>query len=230
MNEVFEDNIYFVSGIDTGIGKSYATGYIANILKQQGHSVITQKFIQTGNVDYSEDIDIHRKIMNMEKTKEDLEFLTMPEIFSCPCSPHLASKIDKREIDLNKISSATEKLSLRYNKVLIEGAGGLMVPISDNYLTIDYISEKMYPLLFVTTGRLGSINHTLLSFEAIKNYKIQLECVIYNTYAHQKQYTEKENTAISDIISEDTLEFIKRYLKNNFPKAKLIILPKIFFD
>ena len=53
--------------------------------------------------------------------------------------------------------------------MLVEGAGGLMVPLTEDFLTIDYIVEKQYPLIFVTSGKLGSINHTLLSFEAIKN-------------------------------------------------------------
>lgn len=92
----------------------------------------------------------------------------MPEIFSYPCSPHLASRIDGRPIDFDKIERATEELSRRYDVVLLEGAGGLMVPLTDELLTIDYIAQKEYPLLFVTSGKLGSINHTLLSLEAIK--------------------------------------------------------------
>ena len=82
----------------------------------------------------------------------------MPEIFSYPCSPHLASRIDGRPIDFDKIERATEELSRRYDVVLLEGAGGLMVPLTDELLTIDYIAQKGYPLLFVTSGKLGSIN------------------------------------------------------------------------
>ena len=170
-----ENNVYFISGIDTDAGKSYCTAYYACQLIGSGKRVITQKFIQTGNVGHSEDIDLHRRLMGIGITEEDREGLTMPEIFSYPCSPHLAARIDNRPIDFGKIERATQELARRYDVVLVEGAGGLMVPLTEDYLTIDYIAEKQYPLIFVTSGKLGSINHTLLSFEAIRSRGIQLD-------------------------------------------------------
>ena len=134
-----KQNVYFVSGIDTDAGKSYATGFLAREWNKNGHRTITQKFIQTGNVGHSEDIDLHRQIMGIPFTKEDQEGLTMPEIFSYPASPHLASQLDNRPIDFDKIKRATEELSERYDSVLLEGAGGLMVPLTTELLTIDYI-------------------------------------------------------------------------------------------
>lgn len=101
-----KNNIYFVSGIDTNIGKSYATGFLAKLWNTKGIRTITQKFIQTGNTGMSEDIELHRKIMGTGLLEEDLNGLTMPEIFTYPCSPHLAAEIDKREIDFDKIEKA----------------------------------------------------------------------------------------------------------------------------
>ena len=89
-----KQNVFFVSGIDTDAGKSYATGFLARDWNKNGQRTITQKFIQTGNVGHSEDIDLHRRIMGISFTKEDEEGLTMPEIFSYPASPHLASQLD----------------------------------------------------------------------------------------------------------------------------------------
>lgn len=77
-----KQNVYFVSGIDTDAGKSYATGFLAREWNKNGQRTITQKFIQTGNVGHSEDIDLHRHIMGIPFTEEDKEGLTMPEIFS----------------------------------------------------------------------------------------------------------------------------------------------------
>ena len=128
-------NIYFVSGIDTDIGKSYATGYIARTWNGQGVRTITQKLIQTGNDGISEDIVLHRRIMGTGLLPEDREGLTMPEIYSYPCSPHLAAEIDGRPIDFSKIEKATAVLSDRYDAVLLEGAGGLMVPLTRELLT-----------------------------------------------------------------------------------------------
>lgn len=138
-------------------------------MEQERTTYHHSKFIQTGNVGHSEDIDLHRHIMGIPFTEEDKEGLTMPEIFSYPASPHLASQLDNRPIDFGKIKRATEELSERYDYVLLEGAGGLMVPLTTELLTIDYIAQENYPLIFVTSGKLGSINHTLLSLEAIQS-------------------------------------------------------------
>ena len=103
-------NIYFISGIDTDAGKSYCTAWYAKQLSRNGQRVITQKFIQTGNTGHSEDIDLHRRIMGTGYLPEDNERLTMPEIFSYPCSPHLAARIDNRPIDFDKIENARRSL------------------------------------------------------------------------------------------------------------------------
>ena len=79
--------IYFISGIDTNIGKSVATGWLAGQLLNQNVKVITQKLVQTGNKEYSEDIELHRKIMKIEMLPEDISKLTAPVIFSYPSSP-----------------------------------------------------------------------------------------------------------------------------------------------
>ena len=206
-------NVYFISGIDTDAGKSYATGYLARELNRKGQRTITQKFIQTGNTGHSEDIDLHRRIMDIALTDDDREGLTMPEIFSYPCSPHLASRIDGRPIDFDKIERATEELSHRYDIVLLEGAGGLMVPLTEEFLTIDYVAQKGYPLLFVTSGKLGSINHTLLSLEAIKSRGIELDTVLYNLYPTVEDRTIQQ--------------FIQRYLKKHFPETKFKTVPEL---
>ena len=177
-----KENVFFVSGIDTDTGKSYATGYLAKLWNGQGIRTITQKLIQTGNNGLSEDIELHRHIMGTGLLPEDTDGLTMPEIFSYPCSPHLAAEIDKRPVDFDKIERATRRLSETYDAVLLEGAGGLMVPLTRDLLIIDYIARRHYPLIFVTSGKLGSINHTLLSLEAIARRNIRLHTVVYNLY------------------------------------------------
>ena len=204
--------VYFISGIDTGIGKTYTTGYLAKLWNAQGQKTITQKLVQTGNTDRSEDIEQHRKIMGMGWFPEDETKLTMPEIFTYPASPHLATKIDGREIDFDKIADATQQLAAKYDVVLLEGAGGLMVPLTEDYLTIDYIAEKQYPLIFVTSGKLGSINHTLLSLYACERYGIEVKAIVYNQYP-----------SIDPLIEANTLE----YLKAKFPEIPLILLPEM---
>ena len=202
--------VYFVSGIDTDIGKTVATGMLAKQLLQQGKSVITQKPVQTGCQNIADDIAVHRKIMGIPMQEADKQRLTMPEIFSYPASPHLAARLDGRTLDLNKIRTATQQLAAQYEIVLVEGAGGLMVPLTENLLTIDYIQQQAYPVILVTSGRLGSINHTLLSFSALKQYGIQLHSLIFNHIHDSKDET----------VAGDTLEYLKGRLKDEFPEAK----------
>lgn len=207
--------VFFVSGIDTGIGKTYCTGYLAKMWNAEGVRTITQKLVQTGNVDISEDIEKHREIMNMGWFAEDETKLTMPEIFSYPASPHLATQIDGREIDFAKIEDATLQLASQYDRVLLEGAGGLMVPLTKEMLSIDYIQQQHLPVILVSSGRLGSINHTLLSLEALKARGIELYALAYNL-AHESQ---------DALISKDTAEYLKVYLAQHFPQAKWLDIP-----
>lgn len=209
--------VYFISGIDTDIGKTYATGYLARLWREQGQSVITQKLIQTGNVGYSEDIDQHRALMGVTYFEEDHRQLTMPEIFSYPASPHLASQMDGRAIDFAKIGAATAQLAERYDVVLLEGAGGLMVPLTTEMLSIDYIQQQQYPVILVSSGRLGSINHTLLSLEALKSRGLVLYALAYNL----------NDESQDPIISKDTAAYLKNYLVIHFPEALWIDIPVI---
>ena len=94
---------FFITGIDTNIGKSYATGWLAREWNSKGMKTITQKMIQTGNVGHSEDIDLHREIMGIPFTPEDKERITFPIVYSYPASPHLAAEIDDRIIAIEKI-------------------------------------------------------------------------------------------------------------------------------
>lgn len=208
--------VFFVSGIDTNVGKTFATGLLAHTLAASGHSVITQKMIQTGCRDVSEDIEMHRHIQGIPFTAEDQAGLTCPYIFTYPCSPHMAAERDGRTIDTALITQATHLLQEKYEYVLLEGAGGLMVPIDTQRLTIDYIREEGYPLLLVTSGKLGSINHTLLSLFVSRQYGIKVKALIYNRYPEEDR-----------LIEENTLSYLRAYLAAHLPDTELILLPEI---
>lgn len=205
---------YFISGIDTDAGKSYVTGWLARQYMDRGLSVATQKFIQTGNDLYSEDIELHRAVMGTGPLPEDTDHTTAPVIFSYPASAQLAARIDNREIDLAAIDRSTQILSSRYDVVLVEGAGGLMVPITDDFLTIDYVASRHLPLMLVTNGVLGSINHTILSLEAVAARRIELKALVYN-----------EHFDTDPVIADDTRGFLSRYLNRHFPEAEMIFVP-----
>lgn len=209
-----EGNVLFITGIDTNIGKTYATGLLARALAQQGKRVITQKMVQTGCTGISEDIEMHRKLQGIPLTVEDSEGLTCPYIFSYPCSPHMAAKQDGRDLDMIVVTAATHHLQTQYEYVLLEGAGGLMVPNDCHSLAIDYVREQGYPVVLVTSGRLGSINHTLLNLFACQQYGISVRAVLFNLFP-----------TTDALITANTWEYLSCYLAQHFPSTTLVALP-----
>lgn len=207
-------SVYFITGIDTDIGKTYATAFLVDYFKKQApkHTIITQKIIQTGSIGISDDIKTHRQLTQTPLTQADIEGVTCPYVLSTPASPHLASQIDGVIIDNSHITSCTNLLTNHYDIVLLEGAGGVFVPLTDKLLTLDYIATLGYPVILVTCGRLGSINHTLLSLEAIKHRGLSVYAVLYNHYFDTQ-------------ISQSTQTFLKDYLAQHMPNTLWIDMP-----
>lgn len=202
---------YFIAGIDTDIGKTYFTGTLAKCLLAKEQSVITQKLIQTGcYTRYADDVLKHRQIMNVALMEQDLANLTMPAVFSYPCSPHLAANLENKTIDCHALHQATCALQKAFEYVLIEGAGGLFVPLSEDFLLIDYIQKYNYPVILVTSGRLGSINHTLLSLEALASRDLTVYALAYNGFFDHQD----------SVIANETKRYLKAYLNNKFKYAQ----------
>lgn len=207
----------FVTGIDTDAGKSYATGWLANQIAATGRSVMTQKFVQTGNEGRSEDIELHRRIMHRDMAAEEYA-LTAPMIFTYPSSPHLAARVDGREVDIKAIDEARKTLEERYDTLLVEGAGGMMVPLTERYLTIDYITDRRLDVALVTNAKLGSISHTLLALEAIERRGLNLRDLLYNTHFDT-----------DPVIAPETRSYIRNYVAEHFPSAEWLDVPSITF-
>lgn len=169
-----------ITGIDTDIGKTVATGLLARYLKKQGAAVITQKMVQTGCTGMSDDIRLHRQLMEIEPTLEDKEGITCPYLFPLPASPHLAARQAETVIVPEVITRATRQLEQDYELVLLEGVGGLYVPLTDSLTLLDYVSRQHYPLIVVSSSRLGSINHTLLTLEVARHRELEVIGIIYN--------------------------------------------------
>lgn len=208
-------NVIFITGIDTSVGKTYATGVLARSMAAMGRSVTTMKMVQTGCEGISEDIEMHRRLMGIPLTDEDRMGLTCPYLFKYPCSPHMAAAMEKNEIIPFTISMNIEQMQQHYHQILIEAAGGLMVPLNFDMLTIEYIRERHYPVVLVTSGKLGSINHTLLSLFACAQYGIKILAVIYNQYPK-----------IDAKIEENTYQYLERYISHNYPGTQLLTLPE----
>ncbi len=209
-------SVFFVTGIDTDIGKSIVTGLLARFLRSKNVNYISAKLAQTGCRNIAEDIITHRKIEGIDLLPEDRVNETCPYIFKFPASPHLAAEIEGQTIDPGHIKKCIDKLARSYDCVLLEGAGGLMVPLTRNLLTADFVAEQNYSLIIVSSGRLGSINHTLLTLEAALHRNIPIAGVIYNEYP-------LEHSA----ITVDSKIIICDWLKSRQINAPLIQSPVV---
>lgn len=211
IHELLSKKCYFITGIDTDAGKTCVTGYLSRTLLEEGVNVITQKLIQTGNTGISEDIELHRRIEGRPLQEVDLDGTTCPLIYSYPCSPHMALTIDERAPQYELATASTRALLAKYDQVLIEGAGGLMVPLTEELLTIDYIQQQELPVILVTTAKLGSINHTLLNLEVLRKRDIPVDLVVYNAGIHT-----------DDRITAETEAYLRRHIK-----APMIVCPTL---
>ena len=178
---------FFISGIDTDIGKTVVTGLIARYLYKKNENVITAKLVQTGANGIADDILKHREIMGIKPLDADHKMLTCPYVFRFPASPHLAAEMENSSIDLEHIDKSFKLLEEEYDIILAEGAGGLCVPLNRQLTILDYLSEKKYPVILVTSPRLGSINHTFLSLQALKTAGIPVAGIIYNMHPGEKE-------------------------------------------
>jgi len=155
----------FISGIDTGIGKTLVSAILTEKLNAD-----YWKPIQSGDLDKSDTLKVKSLISN-----KFTHFFPEAYALTQPFSPHKSAALDKVTIDLENIV-----LPKTDNQLIIEGAGGLMVPLNDNFLIIDLIKQLNARVILVSKHYLGSINHTLLSLHALKKYGIPVMGVIFN--------------------------------------------------
>jgi dethiobiotin synthetase len=193
----------FVTGTDTGVGKTLITGYLARYLSDKGYSVITQKWIQTGcKRGIPEDIKTHIKLIGrgIGKVKEFLPHVA-PYAFKPACSPHLAAKIENKKINAEKIKKSFRFLSKKFDFVIVEGVGGALVPFNERKLVIDIAKELDLPVLVVAGNKLGAINHTLLTIEALNSRKIKIIGAVFNNIGKGEKYILKDNPDIVKRLS-----------------------------
>lgn len=150
----------FITGTDTNIGKTLISSWLC---LHTGYEYF--KPIQTGGYEHTDS----RTISHITDNKIHKEVYLYQE----PLSPHLAAMLENEEIDISKIKLPKTK------DLIVEGAGGLLVPINRNYLMIDLIKLFSIPVILVASSELGTINHTLLSLEALRSRDIEiLGCIV----------------------------------------------------
>ena len=220
----------FVVGTDTGVGKSIVTGLLGRYLQEKNYRVITQKWIQTGSR-VSADINLHLKIMGIPKKKiKDYLVYVCPYKFLLPASPHLASRQENKRISIAKIKQSFKLLSAKFDFVIVEGIGGALVPVDQKRLMIDIAKELDLAVLVVAQNKLGAINHTLMTIEAINNRKMKILGILFNNLKGEKKLIAKDNPDIIKKITKQNIigilpwdKKLDRLYKKFLPLGKRII-------
>lgn len=172
---------YFITGTDTGIGKTYVACQLMQQYAAQGLKVVGMKPVAAGcefiNGKWQNE-DVHKltAASNVEAPRE----LVNPYCFNEPIAPHLAAEKAGVEIEITVIKNAYNALLQIADVVIVEGAGGFLVPLNDKETLADLVLALNIPVIVVVGIKLGCINHTLLTIEAIKARKIALHGWVAN--------------------------------------------------
>ena len=188
----------FVTGIGTDVGKTIASAILTEALQAD-----YWKPIQAGDLEHSDSIKIKSQISNSKSHIFENSYK-----LNTPASPHYAAQLDGIAIDINQIKEPKTS-----NHLVIEGAGGLLVPLNNTDCIIDLIQND-YEVILVSRHYLGSINHTLLSLEALKNRNIPCAGIIFSG---------DENPATESIIlAKSGVKFLGRIENEPYFDANVI--------
>ena len=165
----------FITGTDTGAGKTHVTGLLLRELRRRGVKAAAFKPISCGEGGRN-DAHIYHELMDREVPLDVIN----PIHLKHPLAPSVAAKLERRRINLRVVFSSYRSLITNYEVVLVEGAGGLMVPILDDYYVADLAKALKLPLLVVARLGLGTINHSLLTVRQAQAHGLKVAGIVLN--------------------------------------------------
>lgn len=179
---------YFITGTDTGVGKTIVTAAILRSFIKKGLKVGAMKAIETGCLN-KDGILLPTDGMflrDMAEMSDSIDLIT-PLRFENPLSPFVAAKLENLEVEIDRVFKAFDALRKKYDFIVVEGVGGLMVPLRKEekkkatfYFVRDLIKELGLSAIIITKPTLGTLNHTILTIEALKSKKIPIKGYIIN--------------------------------------------------
>lgn len=188
----------FITATDTGVGKTLVSGAIANILTQKGKKIGVFKPVATGckkikGKFISEDAEFLAACID---NKIPTDIITSVK-YKIPASPLACEMAESKKVDFEKILATYKQICRSTDFVIVEGIGGVKVPITRNFDVLDFAKALKLPIVLVARAKLGTINHTLLSIDAIRQKGLSLAGIIINGYDKKtKDFAEKTNAAI----------------------------------
>ena len=193
----------FITGTDTGVGKTYVAENLAAALKRRGIDVGVMKPVETGCRVRAGRL-VPRDTLRLIKAASVRDSVSHvnPYRFQNPVAPLVAAELHKSKIETGKILTTYQTLSEKHDFMIVEGAGGIMVPLSQTYLYLDLAGDIDLPVLIVARPGLGTINHTLLTIAALRARRIPIAGIVIN-YTENKKIglAEKTNPSVIESIS-----------------------------
>ena len=166
----------FITGTGTEIGKTVVAGGLAAALKQSGTNVGVMKPISSGDTADAQFLKHAAQV--------DDELVSINPIYlRHPLAPSVAARIENREIDLRCVEAAFTALQQKYDFVIVEGVGGIAVPLRDDFLVVHLIHQLRLPVLIVAQAGLGTLNHTLLTVAFAQQFGLQIAGIVLNKHA-----------------------------------------------
>lgn len=173
----------FIIGIDTEIGKTTIAAGLSNLLFRKGIEIGVMKPFATGIKRYSKDFkSLDTKMLKDASGNKDNDNIINPFFYSMPTAPYLAKKILKlnENIDIEEILNKYKEIEIRHDFTIVEGIGGLMVPLSKDFSVADLASIINIPIILITSNRIGSINHIIMTYRLAILYKLKIKGIIIN--------------------------------------------------
>lgn len=194
----------FVTGTDTGVGKTFVAGALLGALRRCGCDAVPMKPVQTGcrgrrGALCAPDLDYCLAAAGLRPSSEE-KALMAPYRFRPACSPHLAASLAGTGIRVARILAAARRLAAAHGFLVVEGAGGVLVPLGGGVCMGDLMQRLGLPVLLVARPGLGTINHTLLSLEALRQRGLCVAGVIFNHACPDR----------ADVIARDNVETVER--------------------
>lgn len=184
---------FFITGTDTGVGKTVVTACLLSLFRKYHMEAGVMKPIETGVTRHTaSDAELLMNTANVDDAINDVS----PVRFKTPASPWQASQAEKRPIDIKLILQKFHLLASRHEYMLVEGVGGILAPITEKYLVIDLIRDLRLPVIVVAHYTLGTLNHTLLTLKTAQAADITVRGIIFNQTAPQKSAIEKAQPAL----------------------------------
>jgi len=209
-----QGKIIFITGTDTGVGKTIFTGMLVHHLRAQGTRALAMKPFCSGG---RGDVKLLRAMQDAELTQEEIN----PFYFPKPVAPLVDARRSKRLISLGEVIREIKTLARRCECLLIEGSGGLLVPLGEKYCVSDVIKRLNCAVIVVARNQLGTINHTLLTVNALKRFGVKNIAVALVGTSKKDASVEKNGAVLREFLGGINVVEVK-FLGKNANKIEVL--------